>query len=50
MAVVSHLAKDHTDQDLEIGIDFNKLNLKILSKAVNTMNAPDADYAQLYEL
>ena len=51
LAVISHIGKEHVNQDFTVAFDAKKLGLAATpAAAVDTMTAPDPEYADLAEM
>ena len=51
LAVISHLAKDHDDQEFSVTFDWTKLGVSAPPPhATERLTAPDPEYQELYRL
>ena len=49
LVVVSHISKEHLDQDVEIRFNLKKLGFKKLTSATELLTGPDPEYKHLYK-
>lgn len=49
LALISHMANEHLDQDVEVQFDPAALGLKSFTKATEQLTAPDPAYDRLYQ-
>lgn len=50
LAVISHIGKDHSTQDVDIDFDLDKLGISKISNATELLTADDPEYQDLYKL